>query len=92
MAYPSPLAYAAASFWAILPLLQIVRIAHRFRSKPSASDKALSLAVLTLIGKWGETLGHLQYFRDRLAGRGVALIEYKQPASATAAPVAGTLR
>ncbi len=91
-AYPSTWTYAAAGLWAILPLLQIVRIALRFRSKPNASGKALWLAALMVIGKWGETLGHLQYLRDRLAGRGVALIEYKQPAPAPTTPVAGVLR
>jgi len=66
---------------AILPL-QMLRVAIRARRRLPDWRTALAYGFLTMIGKWANWIGQVQYGRDRRAGRNTRLIEYKAPATA----------
>ncbi len=68
---------------ALLPAVQALRIAMSIRQRLGDFRLSLAFGALSMVGKWAELAGQIAYYRDRLAGRRVRLIEYKgdpQPA------------
>lgn len=61
----------------LLPLAQVQRLALQVRHRTRSSGDAFAYGFFTVLGKWGNVLGQLQYLRDRAAGRNTRLIEYK---------------
>ena len=68
----------AAVLFSALPL-QMLRIAARVRRRVPNWRTALAYGFLTMIGKWANHRGQVQYRRDRRAGKNTRMIEYKQP-------------
>jgi cellulose synthase/poly-beta-1,6-N-acetylglucosamine synthase-like glycosyltransferase len=66
----------AAILFAALPL-QMVRVAARVRRRVPDWRTALTYGCLTMIGKWANYRGQVQYRRDRRAGKNTRMIEYK---------------
>jgi serine acetyltransferase/glycosyltransferase involved in cell wall biosynthesis len=64
-------------------LAQVLRIARKDGAYSRNPRQALLFALLTMLGKWAQALGHLRYYRDRRAGRRATLIEYKGAAPAS---------
>jgi GT2 family glycosyltransferase len=69
-------ALAAGTLALALPA-QVLRLAIKARPRLPTLRDALAHGGLLMIGKWGNLLGQLLYFRDRLTGRHARLIEYK---------------
>jgi GT2 family glycosyltransferase len=66
----------AAILFSALPL-QMLRIAYRIRPRVPDWRTALAYGFLTMIGKWANYRGQVQYRRDRKAGKNTRMIEYK---------------
>ncbi len=100
--FPSAIAGAMLTWWAmnaawgvVLPFLaisvlplQLARIGSR-TARVTDRGTAFKYACLTMLGKVAQTLGQIRCIRDRMSGRGAALIEYK---SDTIAKQPGTKR
>ena len=78
---PARGALAAAVVALMLPA-QVLRLAIGARARARSFSDALAYGSLTMMGKWANLLGELQYRRDRSAGRITRQIEYKQPVAA----------
>jgi glycosyltransferase involved in cell wall biosynthesis len=57
--------------------VNMLRLAHRQRSKGSSARIARASGVMLMVGKLPQFLGLLGYYRDRLLRRASQLIEYK---------------
>ena len=68
-----------------LLVAQAARLAWRARHRVTQATDALVLGGLSVVEKWANLLGQIQYRRDRRRGREARLIEYKQ-AAATPTP------
>jgi GT2 family glycosyltransferase len=71
----------AAIVFSVLPL-QMIRVALRVRKRVPDWRTALAYGFLTMIGKWANYRGQVQYRRDRRAGKNTRMIEYKTAARA----------
>ena len=80
-ARPARGALAAAVVALVLPA-QALRLAIGARPRTRSFGDALAYGALTMLGKWANLAGELQYRRDRSAGRITRQIEYKQPVAA----------
>ena len=63
--------------WFVATLIQVARIASRYRSSQVSAVDSFRMAALTLLSKWPQMLGQIAWFRDRWLGRHPRLIEYK---------------
>ncbi|MFO0999327.1 MAG: glycosyltransferase [Planctomycetaceae bacterium] len=63
--------------WLIATMIQVARIALRYRRPQVSASDSFRLAALTLLSKWPQMLGQIAWFRDRWLGRHPRLIEYK---------------
>ncbi len=63
--------------WLVITLIQVARIASRYRRPQVSMLDSFRMAVLTLLSKWPQMLGQMSWFRDRWLGRHPRLIEYK---------------
>lgn len=63
--------------WLVATLMQVARIASRYRRPPVSAVDSFRLAALTLLSKWPQMLGQIAWFCDRWLGRHPQLIEYK---------------
>jgi GT2 family glycosyltransferase len=57
--------------------VQSLRIARAMRPRATGWRDAMAYGVFTLIGKWPQLIGILQYKRDIRRGKDIVLIEYK---------------
>ena len=64
-------------FWFLATMVQIARIASRYRLPQISRIASLRMAALTLLSKWPQMLGLFTWLRDRWLGRHPRLIEYK---------------
>lgn len=64
-----------------LPPAQMARMFLRAKKSGYPQKIAFFHALLTMISKWGQLLGQWGYMRDRKAGQGAKLIEYKSAAN-----------
>jgi GT2 family glycosyltransferase len=71
----------AVILFSALPL-QMIRVALRVRRRVPDWRTALAYGFLTMIGKWANYRGQVQYRRDRRAGKNTRMIEYKTAARA----------
>lgn len=67
----------AAAVLALALPAQMLRIAIRSRGRTGSLSDALSLGILTMLGKWAGLWGEIRYHRDRRSGRNTRLIDYK---------------
>jgi len=58
-------------------MVQVARIASRYRLPQISGIALLQMAALTLLSKWPQMLGQFTWLRDRWLGRHPRLIEYK---------------
>ena len=65
---------------------QAARLAWRARDRVTRATDALALGGLSVVEKWANLAGQIQYRRDRRRGQEARLIEYKQ----TTAPIPPT--
>jgi hypothetical protein len=63
--------------WLVATLIQVTRIALRYRRPQVSAVDSFRMASLTLLSKWPQMLGQIAWFRDRWLGRHPRLIEYK---------------
>jgi cellulose synthase/poly-beta-1,6-N-acetylglucosamine synthase-like glycosyltransferase len=70
---------AAILVFLALPL-QIARLSARALARGVRPRTALAYGALTMLSKWAWFQGQMQYRRDRMQGKKLRLIEYKQPA------------
>lgn len=63
--------------WLAATMIQVARIASRYRRPQLSINDSLRMAVLTLVSKWPQMLGQIAWYRDRWLGRHPRLIEYK---------------
>lgn len=61
-------------------LLQTVRIFSKARVSLD-KKRGMAFAVLTMLGKWAQAVGHVRYYLDRARGKRAGLIEYKGASS-----------
>lgn len=61
----------------LILLMQAARLAIKVRRRVPHRRTAVAYGILTMIGKWANLHGQIQYLRDRAAGRNTRLIEYK---------------
>lgn len=66
-----------AVVYVVLAGFQALRIARGIRKRAPDGKSAIAYGVLTMIGKWANWRGHLQYLRDRKAGKITRMIDYK---------------
>ena len=59
-------------------LLQMLRLAFKIRKKVDGPRTALAYGVLTMVAKWANLAGQIDYRRDRRRGQMARLIEYKR--------------
>jgi hypothetical protein len=64
-------------FWLTATMVQIARIASRYRRPKISHLDSLRMAALTLLSKWPQMLGQIAWVCDRWLGRHPRLIEYK---------------
>ena len=75
-------ALGVAGGFAVLAL-QVIRLARRERPRLACWSDALALGMLSVLEKWANLAGQIQYRRDRWRGSAAPLIEYKlAPANA----------
>lgn len=65
------------TLWFAATLIQVTRIASRYRCPQISAIDSYLMASLTLLSKWPQMLGQIAWFRDRWLGRHPRLIEYK---------------
>ncbi|HZL37722.1 MAG TPA: glycosyltransferase [Tepidisphaeraceae bacterium] len=70
-------AIAALGIIALALPAQMLRTAARNRRRATSWADAIAYGILTMLGKWANVIGQLQYARDRRAGKHARLIEYK---------------
>ena len=63
--------------WLVATLIQVTRIALRYRRSQISAIDSFRMASLTFLSKWPQMLGQIAWFRDRWLGRHPRLIEYK---------------
>jgi hypothetical protein len=63
--------------WLVATMIQVARIASRYRRPQVSMVDSFRLATLTMLSKWPQMLGQIAWFRDRWLGRHPRLIEYK---------------
>lgn len=63
--------------WGMATMIQVARIASRYRQPQVSATDTFRMASLTLLSKWPQLLGQIAWFRDRWLGRHPRLIEYK---------------
>jgi glycosyltransferase involved in cell wall biosynthesis len=63
--------------WLVATLIQVTRIALRYRRPQVSAVDSVRMAALTLLSKWPQMLGQIAWFLDRWLGRHPRLIEYK---------------
>jgi glycosyltransferase involved in cell wall biosynthesis len=64
--------------------VQIARLALSALRRGRSPRTALQYGILTMVGKWAWLVGQMRYRRDRAAGKGIELVEYKGPSPAEA--------
>ena len=78
--YCAKLAFGAAIISFLVTqayIAQAARIAMRVRKRVPNWKTAISYGVLTMIGKWANYRGQMQYLRDRKNGKLTRMIDYK---------------
>lgn len=81
---PGPACFGVLGGLGLL-VAQAGRLAWRVRRRVDRPGDAIVFGALTVVEKWANLVGQIQYLRDRSRGRGAKLIEYKsqaQPAPA----------
>ena len=102
--WPSLVAAAAVLMWSfvgvvpalwsvlagfVLPAAQAGRLAWRIRRRVDRPRDAIVFGGLSVLEKWANLAGQVQYLRDKGRGRGAQLIEYKGRARPAPAHRAG---
>ena len=81
----------SAAACSTLPL-QMLRLAAKIRKRVDGPRTALAFGVLTMLAKWANLAGQVDYLRDRRQGRMARLIEYKRTSEAPVGVAQGEAR
>jgi GT2 family glycosyltransferase len=82
----------AAGLLVLALALQMLRLAIKIRKRVDGPRTAIAHGVLTMLAKWANLAGQVDYLRDRRQGRMARLIEYKRTAEVPVGAAQGEAR